>query len=166
MWIRKVGILSIVASLAAFAGGCKDSKPANEKEPATQAEKSQSSDASTVGSQVYAHVHWLGKKRISAEKDAASFMGLWNLPESVALERQTLDKLANAPWRLWLGQAQTNPASALLRPLLEDVVQEESYAELFQATNGPSGACFAIRLTQERALLWQTNLGSVLESSM
>src|SRR5216684_3567088 len=118
MWIRKVGILSIVASIAAFAGGCKESKPANEKEPATQAQKSQSPDANTVESQVYARVHWLGKKRISAEKEAASFVGLWNLPESVALEKQTLDKLANAPWRLWLGQTQTNPASALLRALL------------------------------------------------
>jgi hypothetical protein len=166
MWIRKAGILSIVASIAAFAGGCKESKQANEKEPATQAQKSQSSDANTAESQVYARVHWLGKKRISGEKDAASFMGLWNLPESVALEKQTLDKLANAPWRLWLGQTQTNPASALLRPLLDDVVQEESYTELFHATNGPSGACLAIRLTPERALMWQTNLGSVLESSM
>src|SRR6266576_2217184 len=166
MWIRKVGILSIVASITAITCGCKESKTVKENGSVSKATSPQSSGAASLESHVVARIHWLGKNRISAEKDAAPFMGLWNLPESVALEKQTLDKLAGAPWRLLLGPTQTNPASQLLRPLLDDALREEFYAELVHATNGPSGVCFAIRLTPDRASIWQTNLGSMLESSL
>jgi hypothetical protein len=111
-----------------------------------------------------ARIHWLGRKRVSAETNAAGFMRIWNEPESAALEKQTLDRLSPAPWRLLRGETGTNAASALLRPLLDDLVQEESYLEIRRPTSQPGALAFAIRLNDARAALWQTNLAAVLES--
>jgi hypothetical protein len=63
----------------------------------------------------------------------------------------------------------TNRASALIRPLLDDLVQEESLVEVrSQKSEGRSGAgmgaiLFAIHLSPTRAALWQTNLAVALE---
>ena len=35
-------------------------------------------------------------KRLAAETNAASFLRMWNLPETAKLEKQTFDKLALA----------------------------------------------------------------------
>src|SRR5216684_3069118 len=120
--------------LCLFAVGCKKSSPSDEpRAPQTTA------SPSTVDPQTspVARIHWLGKKRIAAETNAAGFMKIWNLPESARLEAQTLDKLSLA-----LARTNSSPitnsqslvtnyaslltgASALLRPLLDDLVQEE-----------------------------------------
>ncbi|MBI3848827.1 MAG: hypothetical protein HY298_00845 [Verrucomicrobia bacterium] len=111
------------------------------------------------------HLHWLGKKWIAARTNDAPFMAIWNLPESVKLEAQTLDKLSTAPWRLLRGETNAaNTASARLRPLLDDLVQEESYTEVRQPTDQPAQIVFAIRLDDNRAALWETNLAAVMES--
>ena len=52
----------------------------------------------------------------------------------------------------------------MLRPLLDDLVREESCLEIRNATNQPGELAFAIRLNDERAGLWQTNLAAALES--
>ena len=110
-------------------------------------------------------LHWLGKKRLSAEANATNFVSIWNMPESVHLETQTLDKLATAPWRLLKSATPlSNAPVALLRPLLDDLVQEESYLEIISSTNQPTEAVFAIKLPSDRAALWQTNLAIVLHS--
>jgi hypothetical protein len=54
--------------------------------------------------------------------------------------------------------------AALLRPLLEDLLQQESFLNVRQATNLPGALAFAIKLNEERARLWQTNLAALLES--
>jgi len=113
--------------------------------------------------EVLARVHWLGMDRIGAATNATGFMNVWRLPQTAALEAQTLDKLSLAPWRLLHRSVDTN-AAALLRPLLDDWVAEESYLEIRQATNQPGELVFAIRLDGQRATLWQTNLARVLES--
>jgi hypothetical protein len=109
--------------------------------------------------------HWVGKKQIVAANVATNFLALWNLPESARLEEQTLDKLAAAPWRLWATNvAVSNAPTAQLRPLLADLVQEEFYLEARGATNQASEFVLAIRLSSDRAALWQTNLPTVLMS--
>ena len=148
--------LTLFAALAAVLGsGCdKSSAPAS---PQTV--------PFSLASQTVAHLHWLGKKQLAAATNAAAFMRIWGEPESAALEKQTLDKLATAPWRLLPHVPTTNPAAApLLRPLLDDCVQRESYLEIRAATNQPGEIAFAIRLPADRAALWQTNLAAVLES--
>src|SRR5438093_7775215 len=72
----------LAATMALLAGGCRKAAP-----PAP---------AAATGPETVGRVHWLGKKRMGAEANAAYFMTLWNLPESAQLEAQSLDKLALA----------------------------------------------------------------------
>jgi len=110
-------------------------------------------------------IHWLGKKRLATDTNAASVMAIWNLPETARLGTQTLEKLALAPWRLLKNDAATNGAPvALLRPLLDDLVTEEWHLVIHHPTNQPAAWSLAIKLPAERFPLWQTNLAAVLES--
>jgi hypothetical protein len=108
--------------------------------------------------------HWLGKKKIAEDTNSMGLMRIWNQLESVQLEKQTLDKLSTAPWRFLHGETATNVASSLLRPLLNDLVQQEFYLEIRQTTNGFGESVLAVRLDEQRANLWKTNLSTVLES--
>ena len=108
---------------------------------------------------IVARVHWSGMNRLSGGTNAAALMTIWNLPESRRLERQTLDKLSLAPWPLLHRNLDTN-AAALLRPLLDDLVADESYLEIRQVANQPAELVLAIRLDDQRAALWQTNLAA------
>jgi hypothetical protein len=110
-----------------------------------------------------ARVHWSGLNQVSASSNATQFMKVWQLPPTKALAAQTLDKLSQAPWRLLHRNIDTNSA-ALLRPLLDDVVADESYLQIRSVTGRPAELAWAIRLDDRRAALWQTNLAAVLES--
>ncbi|MCU0784798.1 MAG: hypothetical protein MUF81_12305 [Verrucomicrobia bacterium] len=152
MHFRCIGLPLAAALVGATVIGCQKSAPT-------------APPASPAATESIARVHWLGKQRLAAETNAASFMDIWHLPASAKLEAQTLDKLSLAPWRMLKGDAATNGAPiALLRPLLDDLVQAESYLEIRGATNPPGELAFAIRLSPERGGLWQTNLAIVLES--
>ncbi|MEK7706991.1 MAG: hypothetical protein AAB380_03235 [Verrucomicrobiota bacterium] len=154
MFFRCINSALVAALIAAAGAGCKKSEPG----PGAPS-------ASSPPEETVARVHWLGKNRLAADTNAASFMDIWKLPESARLETQTLDKLSLAPWRLLKGDAATNGAPvARLRPLLDDLVQEESYVEVRNATNQPGELVLAIRLSPERSDLWETNLAVVLES--
>jgi hypothetical protein len=112
-----------------------------------------------------ARVHWLGKKRLGIAAGAYYFTRIWQLHRSAQLEAQILDKLSTAPWR-WLPDQSglTNMPGALLRPLLDDLVQEESFLEIRQPANWPGETVFAIRLDDAQANQWQTNFTIVVES--
>ena len=87
------------------------------------------------------------------------------MPESLRLENQTLDKLSTAPWRLLTTSVPlSNAPTALLRPLLDDLVQEETYIEVVAGTNQSAETILAIKLPADRAALWRTNLPIILKS--
>ena len=163
------------ALLACLGGGCKKSEPA--QTPQNQAVKAQPTPAQFApAGDTSARLHWLGKKRLAADTNAAYLKTIWDLPESVRLEAQTLDKFALAPWRSALTNypqpitnyqavVAANPSASLLRPLVADLLEQESYLEIRQPTNQPPELALAIRLDQSRAGLWQTNLAAVLEST-
>lgn len=141
--------------------GCSDSGPAG----STSEKETKLSTPNTHSSTTAVRLHWLGKKRIAADSSAANVMAIWNLPESARLEAQTLDKLSTAPWRLLKTTTPlSNAPVALLRPLIDDIVQEESYLEIRGATNRPGEVVFAIRLDANRAALWETNLPLILQT--
>ena len=104
-----------------------------------------------------ARIHWLGLNRISADTNSAHFMSVWRLPQTAALVAQTLDKFSR-----WPGDGATNAAGARLRPLLGDLVADESYLEIRQTANQPAECALAIRLADRRAAFWQTNLAAAL----
>lgn len=154
MFFRCINSALVAALVVAAGAGCGKSQPGPGAPP-----------ASTPPGETVARVHWLGKKRLAADTNAAAFMDIWKLPESAKLETQTLDKLSLVPWRLLKGATTTNGATvARLRPLLDDLVQAESYLEIRGATNQPGELVLAIRLGEARAQLWETNLAAVLES--
>ena len=126
-----------------------------------------------------AQLHWVGLEQIGRETNAANFLSVWNLPESRQLTAQTLDKLALAlgGWSPatnvtshtslvtnYQSLVTSHPVAARLRPLLEDLLQAESYVELRQATNQPGELALAIRLEAPRAGLWTSNLTAALGS--
>lgn len=116
--------------------------------------------AVAVSAETSSRLHWLGRRQLAAETNAARFMDIWKLPASARLEAQLLDKLAQAAAARWSGA--TNIAAARLRPLLDDLVQAESYAEVRHATDQPGQLAFAIRLSEARARLWETNIAAAL----
>jgi hypothetical protein len=141
--------------------GCGKSTP----EPTTPSPAAASPQKSTP-SDVTLRIHWLGKKEISADRNSANLMKIWDLPETLKLQAQTLGKLSQAPWRLWLGQ--TNQTSGnLLLPLLNDVVTQECYLEARKATNAPDAPneiVLSVHLSADQTDLWQAKLATVMES--
>lgn len=150
-----LGLVSLIPLVVLLAAGCGKSR-----QPATPA------STQTLSNQVVLATHWIGKARMAQDTNAAYQMELWKLPESERLEQQTLDKLAHAlPALLGIPSgADTNLLPGLIRPLLDDLVQAESFTELRSPTNRPAEFALAIRLSPERAALWQTNLAVLKEA--
>jgi hypothetical protein len=107
----------------------------------------------------------LGKDRLAATTNAETLMGLWGLTESTNLEAQTLSKLATAPWRLLSGAPSlSNAPSALLLPLLSDLLRKELLVEIRQTGEEPGALVLATRAEAAGSALWLTNLAVVLEN--
>jgi hypothetical protein len=155
--LLSASLVSVLA-MGLFAG-CGKSSPPNNASSQPPPPK-----PPTVTYDQLLRVHWLGKKRIAADTNASNFLAIWNLSEGTRLQTQTLDRLATAPWRFLPGQSASNAPVALLRPLLDDVVQEESWIEIQQATNTSAELVFAIRLDDARAMVWNSNLMTVAHS--
>jgi hypothetical protein len=189
MRMKSFGLGLLTALILASGGGCK--KSASEAPPGKPLVTNHESRITNPPSTALARLHWLGKKQIAAQTNSSRFMNLWNLLESARLETQTLDKLALAlagtsqagtsnqlsvtgsqsritnhesPATNYPALVTSHPAAALLRPLLDDIVREEWYLEIQQATNQPAELALAIRLDDPRAGLWTSNLAAVLAS--
>lgn len=152
------GLVGLLLALLAFCGsGCEKSAP---KSNSTRENASPTGDISNS----IVRLHWIGKKRIAEDTNAAELIAIWNLPESVRLETQTVEKLSTAPWRLLLGQSGTNAGSLLLRPLIRDLVEEECYLEISETKNQSRDFVLAVRHADSIATSWETNLATVIES--
>jgi hypothetical protein len=122
-----------------------------------------------------AAIHWIGMGRVAADTNAAGFLKIWRLPESERLKAQTLDKLALLPWGLpgtnhqatitnYAPFVRANHSASLLRLVLEDLISAEWYLEIRDQTPQSGQIALAVQLRPERAGVWETNLGAVLES--
>ncbi|TAL03208.1 MAG: hypothetical protein EPO07_06540 [Verrucomicrobia bacterium] len=158
-----VGFSLAVAGLV-FCGCGKTESPAVKKEtPATNAVNTTSAPA-TLPVREVSRLHWLGKRQLGSATNS-TLLAVWRLPESARLEAHILDRLALAPWRLLKSDTATNGApTVLLRPLLQDLLDEEVYAEVFHPTNQPAQFTLAVRVSAERGELWRTNLATVVAS--
>jgi hypothetical protein len=172
-WRLGAGLGLVVMVGLGWVAGCKKSAPEGELAKPGESKREAQITAQT---NLAARIHWLGKKRLATETNATYFMGIWNLPESVKLEEQTLEKLSTAPWRFWGAKSTPEPAptnqspsvtyplSGAFKQVLEDLLNEECYVEIATQTNQPTEAVVAVRLSPDRSKLWQTNLASVVES--
>lgn len=157
-----VGLALIFTATLLAACSRSDSRSS---QPPAAGDEGKSTATQNAPAPLVAKFHWLGKARLASEANATNFMAIWGSPASAKLEAQTLDKLATAPWRLLHAAAPlSNAPVALFRPLLNDLIQAESYLEVRAATNQPGEMAFAIRLAASRAALWQSNLPIVLKS--
>jgi hypothetical protein len=162
-----------------LATGCKKSTPEGK---ADDSSKPSAQKFSPPAPQTVARVHWLGVKKVLADTNGGSWKKIWALPESARLTSHVLDKLAlglvngyppmpsNRTNYLELSTnyaavVATNRAASLLRPLLDDLVQEECVFEARAVTNQPGDFALAIRLDEQRANLWSTNLAALIESA-
>jgi hypothetical protein len=112
-----------------------------------------------------ARFHWVGHNALTNDPTAAYVTQIWNLPETAKLQDLLESKLAAA----LAGETfnPTNPSatnSALLKPLVADLVEHETYFETRQATNESIEFSLAVKLDPVRAALWQTNLAVFLIS--
>jgi hypothetical protein len=113
-----------------------------------------------------ARIQFAGAEKISGDTNSAAFTNEFCSVEARALESQTLDKLSHFPSN-WLKEkiaAGAGDGAAQLRPLLDDLLKSEWIFEMRDAANGSPESALAIRLSPERAQLWQNNLQNLLES--
>jgi hypothetical protein len=160
MNISRASLGVLAAVLLASGAGCQKSGPAQPAAATPPPPLQPPPPPETL-----AQIHWIGKDHLGTDSNAYYLMSLWALPESAALERQTLIKLSSAPWRELHGQDQaTNPCSFLLAPLLFDLVRTESYLEIARPSGRAEECVLAVRLDDRRAGLWETNLAVVMQS--
>lgn len=122
--------------------------------------------AQLLSNQAVLATHWIGKARMAQDTNAAYQMEIWNMPESVRLEQQTLDKLARAlPALFGVSSGEgSNVLTRVIRPLLDDLIRAESFMEVRTNNNHPEEFALAIRLSPERFTLWETNIAVLKES--
>ena len=153
MYLRKIFPALLTASAIAFGTGCRKSEPS--PPPSTVAA---SPDA-------VARVHWLGKGQLDLQDDAYYLSRVWSLPETSLLQAQTFDRLSTGAWRLLLGDAAAvQIPKAVLRPLLDDLANDEIYLEVRVPANSQSSqSCLAIHVPARHAGIWETNLAIASE---
>jgi hypothetical protein len=153
MHLGKIFPALLTTFVIAFGLGCRKSEP---PPPPSVVE---------VSPDTIARVHWLGKRRLDLEADAYYLSRVWSLPETARLQAQTFDRFSTGAWRFLLGEAaaaQIPPA--VLRPLFDDLAQDEVYLEVRVPTNSqPAQACLAIHVPARRAGIWETNLAIAAE---
>lgn len=148
-----------VASCEPETGEPKTERSLLRKKNSAASSGAQSSDSAIL------RVHWLGKTRIAADTNSARFMTLWNMPETAALEDQTLDKLAILPWKWINAEATAVDAPVVgLREIINDLVREESYFEAKGSGETNLEIVLALRLPNERRAVWMTNLAAAAEA--
>ncbi len=104
--------------------------------------------------------HSVGTAHLDNDTNTARLREIWSLPASVELRDQTLQKLARAPLDFLAGGAALaeEQRTALVKPLLDDLLQSESFAEARARSNQPPACALAIRLDDARASVWRTHL--------
>jgi hypothetical protein len=119
--------------------------------------------ASWMDRGLIARWHFAGTEQVLADPAATNLDAIAALPETFILREQTFSKLAVAPYNFLRDRtATTNNESALIRPLLGDLFRAESFMEALDSTNEVPEMVFALRLNEDRARLWRTNLAAVL----
>lgn len=165
MWTKQIRFSSLLLLVFGLAMGCN--KSGSHVTP---------SAPRPLPNEPIISLHWAGIKHVSADPNATGFLKIWRMPETEKLKAQTLDKLALAPWRFHTTNRLTsvtnyamllrdNASASQLRPLLDDLVQNECYLEIREAQDDHAQLGLAVHLDPTRAAIWESSLGSVLEAA-
>lgn len=103
--------------------------------------------------------HAAGRNSLAQGTNATFLKRVDQLPVSEALRRQIATNLAHAPRKAWEKALPGGvPDGAdLLRPLIADLLNAESYGEI-RGSIGRTETAIAVELSDERAAAWSTNL--------
>ncbi len=119
-----------------------------------------SSSRRAGGDPLILRAHFIGTAQLFASPDAAKLKETWSLPSSAALRGELLSRAALVP-SFWLGETLPKGAATqtnLFRPLLEDLLVNESYLD----TTAAPDLLLAVKVSDARARAWQTNLWQAL----
>ncbi len=107
--------------------------------------------------------HFLGLDQVASDTNAQSIHALSGSPSTRQLREQVLEKLSAAPQQLFAGRisSQSAPTAPLFSPLWEDLLRNESFGELHGSAKEPLEWVLAVRLNDDRAGLWSSNLSKV-----
>ncbi|MFN7138519.1 MAG: hypothetical protein ACK4UN_04185, partial [Limisphaerales bacterium] len=100
--------------------------------------------------------HFAGTTAVEADTNSAKLKEILLLPESVSLRNEVLRKLSEAPGKMWGRAADAEQSAELIRPLLDDLLEAESFAEVRRGANGPGEVVLGVRLEKSRLGLWET----------
>lgn len=105
--------------------------------------------------------HFVGAAGLAGNTNVAVARAVFAQPSTIAFENLVLNGLAtNLAASLHF---QTNAETvALLRPLLDDLLQSESMASMGGSPGKPISFVLAIELDPQRAQVWQQNLKAAL----
>ncbi len=116
------------------------------------------------GGDIVARFHFVGTTQIASDPKAAALNEIMALPTTAPMLEETMRKLSTTPFRmLQKGRSiGTNDYAAAIRPILDDLLHAESYAEMRGPTNHVPELLLAVRLDRHRAEYWRTNLATIL----
>ncbi|MDB6016838.1 MAG: hypothetical protein JWR19_1327 [Pedosphaera sp.] len=117
-------------------------------------------DANLIG-----RIHFIGTTQLLADTNAAAKLNeIAALPETAHLQAELLQTLAAAPYHILKKKAKAGATDQVnrIRPLLEDLLHNEVYAELRGAAKPLPDLLLAVHLDAAHAELWRTNLAIVL----
>jgi len=123
--------------------------------------------AATPESDVLVRSHFAGLARLVNDPKSTKLKEVSALSQTTALRGQTLQKLARAPETLFKGRIspeQMEQGAALLRPLLDDLVDEESLLEVRGRDVKNPEWMLAMAVRAGRKALWQTNLAALVQA--
>lgn len=108
---------------------------------------------------VLARWQFAGSAAVHADTNGQVVHATWAHPLSQSLRRETFDKLAAALRKLASpGQATNNAPDPLVRPVLDDLLSAESYAEWRGVAGQPLDWAWAFALKPDRAPACHTNI--------
>lgn len=109
---------------------------------------------------VVAYFHFAGADRLGDESTLGTLKSVWDLAQSKGMRQTAMARLSQF-CAARVGQADTNKTAGLIQPLLEDLLVSETHLEL-RGQDRVGEWTLALRLNEDRANLWQTNLWQLL----
>jgi hypothetical protein len=112
--------------------------------------------------------HFVGTKQLSDAKDLPSLRDILALKESEDLRNAAIDGFAMHVAGRFTKTNQTNinaQIAALIKPLLPDIIQNESRFELAASGAQHADWSFALKLPPEHTAEWHKNLSNLAESA-
>jgi hypothetical protein len=118
-------------------------------------------DGASPSPELLASYHFAGVDSWSGKADGTKFREILSLPQTEALGRHLVERLAQSPRVLFpagVDDSQSGGGLPLLRPLLADVLRHESFLELRRREGVAPTWLFGIALPLDRGLVWERNL--------